>query len=251
MKNTTRRVLVLSDLHVPSHDEHTLKAVEQYLADQVWDEVVYLGDFMDFDCISHHNKDNLRAVSGKTVMKDYDQGLEILIRHQKLAPKAKFTLLEGNHEDRVERYINANPQMEGMIEVELGLELRRRRVKWVRSWSKGEVYRIGKARFIHGIYTNQFHSKKTVEAFGDNIFYGHTHDIQEFSKEMKGDNKTIVGQSLGCLCRYDMGYMKGRPNKWQQGFGVFHFRDDGYFNYFVVRIFKHSFVSPEGKLYEG
>ena len=220
------------------------------MADHKWDEVIYIGDFMDFDCISHHNKNKLREVAGKTIWKDYDVGNQILDRHQKLAPGAKFTLIEGNHEFRIEAYIDANPQMEGMIEVEKGLRLKERGINWIPFWSKGTVYKIGKARFVHGLYITQYHARKHVEAYGENVFYGHTHDVQCYSKELHGADKTMVGQSLGCLCRYDQKYMKGKPSKWQQAFAVFHFFPDGFFEYFIVRIFKSRFVSPEGKVYE-
>lgn len=221
------------------------------MADHRWDEVVYLGDFMDFGLISSHNKDNLRAVAGRQLDNEYAIGSEILDRHQKLAPHATLTLLEGNHEHRIERYVDANPVLEGKVEVDQGLELTRRKIKWIRFWSKGDVLKIGKARFIHGAYTNQYHAKKHVEAYGHSVFYGHTHDVQLFSKELKGDNKTIVGQSLGCLCNYNQPYMRGKPNKWQQAFAVFYFLPNGHFTYYVPFIFNHTFVSPEGKVYEG
>lgn len=220
------------------------------MADLSPDEVVYLGDFMDFDLISSHNKDNLRAIAGKRLDAEYVYAGQILDRHRKAAPKAKFTLLEGNHEFRIERYIDANPVLEGKVEVETGLQLLHRKINWIRCWSRGKHYKIGKARFIHGLYTNQFHAKKHVEAFGENIFYGHTHDVQSYSKELHGADKTIVGQSLGCLCRYDQGYLRGRPTKWQQAIAVFDFFPDGYFQYNVIRIFKHRFFA-DGKTYQG
>ena len=244
------RVLVLPDIHIPVHDDRSLKAVEAYMADHRWDEVVYLGDFMDFDLISSHNRENLRAISGKRLDTEYILAGWILDRHRKLAPDAKFTLIEGNHEHRVERYVDANPVLEGKVEVETGLQLIKRKIKWVRFWSKGQIHRIGKARFIHGLYTTKYHASKHVEAYGENIFYGHTHDIQSFSKELAGHDKTIVGQSLGCLCKYDQKYIRGKPTKWQQGFGVFEFFPDGFFQYNVIRIFKHRFQA-EGKTYQG
>lgn len=221
------------------------------MADHEWDEVVYLGDLMDFDLISSHNKENLRATSGKLIRREYDYGSEFLDRQQKLAPKAKFTLLEGNHDERIERYMDANPQLEGMLEMEQGLQLRMRKIKWVRFWTKGEIHKIGKAKFIHGLYTTKYHASKHAEAYGDNIFYGHTHDVQSHSKELAGADKTIVAQSMGCLCRYDQRYMRGKPSKWQQAFGVFYFFPDGHFTYYVIRIFKHRFVAPDGTVYEG
>src|ERR1035438_2762283 len=74
------RVLVLPDLHLrpacngePSgEDVQSLAAVERYVKDYKWDEVVQLGDLMSWDCISSHNLKNLRAVEGRTIQKEYD-----------------------------------------------------------------------------------------------------------------------------------------------------------------------------------
>src|SRR5207253_4459819 len=110
-----------------------------------------IGDFLDFDCISDHNARNLRAVEGATIEEDYRIGNVILDRWQGLCDK--IVLLEGNHDYRVERFIDAYPRMAGSLEVEKGLHLKERGIKWVRSWSKGEVYKVGKAGFIHGLYT--------------------------------------------------------------------------------------------------
>lgn len=237
-------------MHIPEHDERTLAAVEKYLGDHAWDEVVYLGDLMDFDLISSHNRDNLRAVAGKRLDREYVIAGEVLDRHRKAAPGAKFTLLEGNHEYRVERYVDANPVLEGKVEVETGLQLLKRRIKWVRYWSKGDVYRIGKATFIHGTYTNQYHAKKHLESYDASVFYGHVHSFQAHTKiQKKGQPR--IGQSLGCLCKLDQPYMRGRPSAWAHGFGVFYFRPDGTFNHYPVQIVKHAFTSPEGKTYQG
>lgn len=255
MSGGIKRVLVLPDTQiywdngVAGIDLKTWKAVLQYAKDYKWDEVVIVGDFLDFNCISSHNEKKPRLTEAQRISLDYEVGNQILDELAQAVGKAKITLIEGNHEFRLQRFVDGIPSLQGSIEVEKGLNLDARGVRYVRFWSEGEIYHIGKACFIHGRYTNEFHAKKTVIEYGTNVFYGHTHDVQSYSQVLKGDDKTIVGQSLGCLCVYNLPYMQGRPSKWQQAFAVFHFFPDGYFNYTVTRIFKHRFVSPEGKLY--
>jgi hypothetical protein len=247
--------IVLPDMQVPYEDRKSLHAVEKYMAAHRFDGYLNIGDFLDFDCISSHNLNNLRAVEGKRILADYDHANRILDRHQAIVrknnPKARFVLLEGNHEQRMDRYLDANPQMEGMMEVDLNLRLDQRGIRYVKSWSKGEHFTIGKANFTHGQYTNQYHASKMVNAYGENVFYGHTHDVQCMPKVLKGADKTIVGQSLGCLCEYELSYMKGRPSNWQQAFAIFQFLPDGFFTYDVRRIFKHRFIGPDGVVYDG
>lgn len=252
------RVLVLPDMQIYAGtngeilgiDLETWKAVLKYIRRYPWDECVIIGDFLDFNCISSHNDDQLRLVEGQRIRKDYIAGNTILDQLTLcLPPKCKITLVEGNHEYRMERFINKLPVLEGWVEVETGLRLKDRGIKYVKGWAKGEVYKIGKAAFIHGLYTNEHHAKKTVMRYGTNIFYGHTHDIQTYSAELKGDDKTITASSLGCLCRYDLPYMRGRPSKWQQSISVFHFQANGFFNFYPIRIFNHSFIAPDGHFY--
>jgi hypothetical protein len=252
-----RRVLVIPDLHlrpatngVPTgEDTATLAAMERYVRDHKWDVVVQLGDLMDWDCISSHNANNLRAVAGKTIQREYDHANKWLDRWQDATHGALWIIEEGNHDHRVERYIDANPAMQGLMEMDLKLGLADRKIEWVRFWSQGALYKIGNAHFGHGWYTNKYHAFRTVEEAGVCVYYGHTHDVQSFSKSLRGSDKTLEAQSLGCLCRYDQPYMRGRPSKWQQAFGVFYIRPDDFFSHSVVKIFKNHFISPEGEPY--
>src|SRR5262245_65877354 len=103
------------------------------MGDYRFDGWINIGDFLDFDCISSHNLNNLRAVENKRIFADYEAAATILDRHQTIIRKknknARFVLIEGNHDERMERYINANPACEGMLEVPVALELKRRGVE--------------------------------------------------------------------------------------------------------------------------
>lgn len=223
------------------------------MADNVWDEIVYLGDFLDFDQISKFNEEAFRNVENRRLEKDFIMANDILDRHQAIVrsknKKAKFTYLTGNHELRVEKMIDKYPVLEGLLEVNKKLELDKRGFKYVRSYPNGDLHKIGKAYFHHGLYTSRYHAAKMVDIFGVNIFYGHTHDVSSHSKVVRGKNKTLVGQSLGCLCKYDLSYVSNNPTNWQQAVTTFYFHDNGFFQYYVSRIFNHEFIAPNGKLY--
>lgn len=253
-KDKITTAIVIPDMQVPYHDVKSTKAVESFMADYSWDYYINLGDFMDFDCISAYNANKLRIVEGKRIMGDYDIANDILDRHQSIIrkknKKAEFVLLEGNHEERMERYIDANPTVEGLLEVENGLKLKERGFKWVRYRDNDNKFNLGKATFIHGQYTPKYHAYKHVENWGCNIFYGHLHDVQTFSMIKHGDNDTNVGQCMGCLCKYDQQYIKGSPTNWQQAFGVFYFKPNGHFTYYVPRIINNKFIW-NGKEYSG
>lgn len=249
------RVLVLPDLHIRAkpggEDKRSLAAVEAYMADHKWDKVIQLGDFMDFNCVSSHNLNNLRAVEGETIFDDYQVANDYLDRWMKITGKAEWVILEGNHDFRIERYIDAKPEMKGLAEVAKNLRFKQRKINWVRYWSKGDMYKAGKALFIHGCYSGDATAKKHVMAYQKNVFYAHVHSIESYPLTRQGENDTIMGMSLGTLSCYQQSYLRGTPTKWQQAFGDFHFRPSGVFNFYVPMIFNHSFIGPNGKEYRG
>ena len=250
-----RRVLAIPDPQAPFHDAVSMSILEEYMADHRWDEAIYLGDFLDYFCISKYNEGKPGTIEGRTILKELQQGERLLQRHVDILRRGnkacKIIYLQGNHEQRAYDWVSRYPHLKGLIEPENVLKFDEKDIQYVKCWADGDIYNIGKAYFTHGNYTNTHHAKKMVEAYEENIFYGHTHDCNSFNKTAKGTGKTKVGQSLGTLCAYpkDVDYMKGRPSNWQQAFGVFYFLPNGQFHYYVVRIFNDSFVSPEGKFY--
>lgn len=248
-----KKAMILPDIHIPYHDEKSISAVNQFAKENgPWDYWVQLGDLGDFDFISKFTKDNLRQLRGKTWANQYAPMNEFLDEQQVIyGTQCDYFLLEGNHDYRVECVIDRMPELEGLVEVPLQLDLEGRGIKWLKSWSEGEVLSLGRANFIHGSYHNINHTRSVVTKYGHSFFYGHTHDIMETPWERMGDDDTIVARSMGCLCSYRLKYLKGRPQKWQQGFGVFYIMADGSFTYYTPRIINHRFVGPDGKVYDG
>jgi predicted phosphodiesterase len=247
-----KRVLVLPDTQVPFHDRPAIKAALAYASQHKWHEVVVLGDFMDFDQISSYNRGQPRK-TGRRLAADYAEGNALLSAIEESCSqnggKPKFVLLEGNHDFRIEKYLDEHPEAEGMLEVEEALGLKSRGWKYVRCYAKGDTYKIGKCSFHHGLYTTNHHSKKHVEAFETNLVYGHCHDVQLTSKVNFGSGKTKMAASLGCLCSYEQEYMGKKPSNWQHAIGTMFFQKNGNFDLYISRIFDGVFTGPDGVEY--
>ena len=114
--------------------------------------------------------------------------------------------------------------------------------RWIERGYKYYAYnkplKIGKVNFIHGAYATTYHAKKHLEAYGSNIVYGHTHDIQRHSLT-KLDSGTIAAWSMGCL--KDMSpkkneWLKGRLHNWNHCFGIITFFDSPKGNFQMEQI---------------
>ena len=256
MSEKVERWIILPDMQVPYEDKRSLAAVEKYMAAHKWDGYLNLGDLLDFNALSEYSKGKPGLIElTDDVAHTFDAARTILRRHAQILRKnnvdCRMVLIQGNHDERAERYAAANPGMKDHFDVRKNLELDELRVEWVRSWATGKVFKIGNAHFIHGNYINKYHAAKMVDTYGVCIYYGHTHDIMFFPKMTKGNGETLEAGSLGCLCRYDQAYMQGRPHNWMQGVTTLFVRPGGNFNLYTSKIFNHRFTGPDGKEYQG
>lgn len=254
-----QRWIVLPDLQIPYEDERTIKAIETYMKDVAksshpFDGWLQLGDFLDFNELSRFNS-GYEASIKEDVAETFSAGNQFLDRQQKIIlsgnKNAKFVLLQGNHDFRSVDYALKFPFLKGILDFEKNLRLKERGIRYVKCWeNKENLFRLGNAYFMHGNFTPLNHAKKMVETYGVCVFYGHTHDVMEFPKSLRGKDRTITGKSLGTLCKYDQKYLKGNPTNWQQAFSEFWILPDDYFQEETVKIFKHRFLR-NGKIYHG
>ena len=251
---TIRRWIILPDMQIPYHDTRSLAAVESYMAANWWDGYLNLGDFLDFNELSTYVEGKPGAVT-EDVAETFAAGNKILDRHVMIIrtgnPKARMALLQGNHDYRAVAYAERHPGLKQHLDVPKNLRLKERGIEWIPSWQHGELFKLGNANFLHGLYTNKYHAMRMVENFGVCVYYGHTHDVQFSPKVTQGNGKTLEAGSLGCLCNYSQSYMKGSPHNWQQAVSTLFLRPNGNYNLYVSRIFGHRFIGPDGKEYEG
>lgn len=250
-------VLVLPDLQTRAprnnypegEDSKTIKAVLKYAVDLKADETVFLGDIIDLPYFSKYEQ----VPVGKAVEwyeQDVQRAKRIIDPFRDISKRVH--VIQGNHDYRGERFVAANPHLAKIVNIERDLGLKAGRAHYYRYWEdKGNLVRIGKATFGHGHYTNRYHAAKHAAVYpGTNFFYGHVHDIQSFDPVVYGHGSNNTAQSLGFLGRYDQPWLNNDPTNWQQAFAVFHFGAKGYFQHYVVRIFDHKFISPEGRAYK-
>jgi hypothetical protein len=254
LSSRTERWLIIPDLQIPYHDERSLSAVLKYASNIRWDGCIQMGDYMDWDWCSKWTKDNQRAVEGARFLSEYIIGNEVLDQIQSAVraqnPDCQITILEGNHDWRIENVIDKTPALEGLIEMEKGLRLEERNITYWKYWTHRRPYIIGDAYFIHGEYIGANHAKKTADSFHRNVFYGHTHDRQSYTKTTAyGDS--VECASLGTLSRFDLSYMGHRPSAWMQCFAEFYFRPDGRFNHYVTNVIDHTFTALDGSFWKG
>ena len=112
--------LFVTDAH--AHFEHNNKRAEylgRLIADSRPDVVIVGGDTFDMPSLSSYDKGR-KSFQGRTYSADIAVGVDfhdrLLLEVRKTKKKLpKFVFLEGNHEHRVKRAIDLQPELEGTI----------------------------------------------------------------------------------------------------------------------------------------
>ena len=245
--NTLKRGVALFDIHSPEQNIPCMNIVFEFLKDFKPHYLVLGGDQMDFGCISHHNKGKIRLTENTRLRKDYKKfQADILDKFDSIVSKrCKKYFMIGNHEYWIERLIDDNPQLEGLVEIENNLDLDSYTII-----PFNQVLTIGEINFIHGIWTNKYHAEKNIRIYNKNIVSGHLHTNQIFTVVSPINNLPRQGISVGCLCNKNMDYMHEKPSAWMHQFMYWYELEDSTFRYYLVTIL-NGIAIINGKIYNG
>jgi hypothetical protein len=245
------RITAQPDTHMKNRDHG---AVNAYLEFVEWYQphiAIIGGDLMDADGISHWPSGSLEPKAFIPEVVETRQFLDQL--QSKVGPTGQILYIEGNHEDWIRQAMVAKmPEFfYGLAELGLMPDLKallELDARGIQLFPVNEIVKIGKAHFTHGLYTGPSAPKKHLDTVKGNIYYFHTHDV--LTHHQPSISGYIESASLGCLCRLDAPFLKGKPNNWVHAFGVFEFQRNGNYSFYCPKIFNGSF-SFNGKRFGG
>lgn len=231
------RVVGIFDSHFDPFEEElpVWKIARQFLFDYKPDRVIWGGDILEVASISYFVNKVPRLAEGRRYQDDVDHGKEKIIEIVNKLHNADHDFLLGNHEYRVQRYLEHHPAMIGKMDIVRDLELEEMGMNVI---PFNEVLSIGKLSFIHGWYYNKFHTSKTLDVFGDNIIYGHVHEHQIHTRNIRAERKPYQAVSVACLSNCNPEYKRGFPTRFQNGLVVVDFNKDGTYSAKHVMIIK-------------
>ena len=230
-----QKTVLLPDIHYPHCEDKLMESVCDFIVDYEPNELVYMGDQMSLDCISSWNRQKPLLKEGQRLVDDYRKFDEDILQwHEDITnADTRRVFMIGNHEERVQWYIERNPELQGIVDIDYSLNLTERGYKVV---PFNEIHTVGKLSVLHGYYWNVYHAAKTLAAFEGNVVYAYVHNPQMYAKVSPIDRKGYhTATSLPCLCNIKPDYKKNAPNFWINGFGVVeHLPATGMFNLYTI-----------------
>lgn len=236
------------DTHIPHQNTPACKAILKLMSDVKFDKFSIMGDFLDYGCISHWNKNKHRTLEGQRLKQDYISGNSLLDEFDKRLPKdAEKYFLKGNHEVWIQDLLEEMPQFEGLIEPETQLFLPNRNYK---VFEYNQLVKFGRLFATHGIYAGANPIKKHLDELKVNILFAHTHTLGMRLSSSAAREIAFAGYNIGCVCDLGPDYMRNRPHSWTHGFSIGYFYPNGYFDIQLIRIVEGRFIF-NNKIYDG
>lgn len=237
------KILVLPDVQAkPGNDFSFLTSIGNYILAKKPDVIVNIGDFADLPSLSMHDHSGSKSMEGKRYKADIwaaREAMDALLtpiykyneRQKKFKEKQykpRMVLTLGNHENRIDRAINNDKKLEGLISIDdLPYE----------DW---EVIPFLEVVVIEGIAFSHFFTSglmgrpiTTAQALLTkqhmSCVAGHQQGRQiAFGK--RADGKGMTALIIGSCYEHDEDYLGSQGNVHWRGLYLLHGCDDGAFD---------------------
>lgn len=234
----------------PLHDQKAIDLVLKFCSDFKPTHLTFGGDMLDCGVISHWKENKHRQVEGLRLLKETDGCMADLVKPAAatIAKEGKLVYHVGNHCQWLEDYVDANPSMESLVDLDKLLNLTQTGWKII---PLGGASKLGKLYIVHGdqIGGGIHVAKRALEIYQRNIHFGHLHTHQVWTSVAPLDDEPKQGVAIPGLCQRNPGYSKDGPNRWVQGFEYGWLEPGGNFHSKVVVMINGRFYA-EGKLYK-
>lgn len=274
-----KTALIITDTQIPFHDPEALSIVQQIAKENKPDQICIVGDILDFPTLSRFMTEEPHKNS---LMDSLDTTHQLLAQLRADNPDAKIELLEGNHEQRLRRYIGEKacelygirradrPRERSVLDLGFLLRLDELEVNWHDGYPNGRHWINDRLKVVHGNTVKQL-GKTVVNMLKNDdtsSIMGHIHRFEMAQRTIPGRHagRLIMAASFGTLSRIDGavpsfhssvtgdGQQTKHIEQWQQGAGwVTYNEGDKPFDIqpITINTFDNYHTKFNGKTYEG
>jgi Calcineurin-like phosphoesterase len=242
------RVALFGDHHVPHHNKPLHAAVCAWLREFKPDRGIILGDLLDLDAVSRHRRTPEWASS---LQDNIDEAYSLLRGYIEASPGTRWTMLNGNHEERLRNSILDNlSALHGLtragdddeypvLSIPFLLRLDELGIEWTDphgTYEHGQVNITSELAARHGWIASKGSGSsalKTIDHLRYSVIIGHTHRqsiVYHTAHSIDGKPRTLLGAEAGTLANIEGGLGYAVAPDWVNGFAVAECWPDGTFH---------------------
>ena len=228
-------ILVIGDAHVEQdQDLRRFDALGNYIVQHRPEAIVSIGDFMEMACLSAWDADKRLRMEGLRYQAEIDAANLALDaidkkiaaynerqsenKKKQYAPQKVY--VEGNHEQRIFRYLERDPTFLGFADVRKDLRIDQRKWVWV---PYGDDIKIHGISFTHipfagngkPISGNDI-ANKAHRVYNNSVVFGHTHQLVFQSFQRKNSTRQQI-LNVGCFYEHQPEYIEKAPTPHWRG----------------------------------
>lgn len=204
-----QRILAIGDLHQdPRHEERLpiLTWIARFASEHRFDRIIQVGDWSTFDSVNQHDDNSTLGARLKPPIREDLSNL--LASHQAFRRginedyKPRMDFLLGNHENRLERFENANPESAGTFT--LSRDETFTQFGW-RNRPYGELFYVEGVGFTHHpvngagrAFGGKTGPQRAANESTVPVVSGHTHRRQLHDSPKIGPIDSISMVEIGC-----------------------------------------------------
>jgi len=229
-------LLIIGDPHAhPDYDNSRFEKLGKFIVKAKPDAVICMGDFADMPSLSTYDK-GTKGFEGRRYKNDVAAVIDAQEKlfaplkkyndrqrksnHKQYKPKLHMTL--GNHEDRINRATNSNPELEGAISID---DLQYKKFGWKTTPFKHSLTIKGitfSHYFTTGVSGRPISSTHVGHALVSKLHcssvQGHSH-MYNHAEQTRPDGQKIFGLSGGCYSHpyYSENWCRDTEYQWWRG----------------------------------
>jgi predicted phosphodiesterase len=233
------KTIVVGDEHVgPGQNLRRAIWLSRFIDDVKPDRVVHIGDLGTFDSLSGWDKDKRRKMEGRRYIKDVTALRKYISTSRGTLYKAYENILcEGNHEDRIARYLDYNPEMEGSLDYQrdIGIQGDWKIIPY-RSYYKHNGIAFTHVPIMENgkPVSGKYATGRALEICRDSIVFGHTHRLDYVACHRHGQAHLQEALNVGCYFEHIDDYALGSVTSYWRGLVVLDHYKHGRFSFEAV-----------------
>lgn len=203
----SKKILIIPDAHVTNGQDLSRFDKVRSIIDKRHPDIILIGgDFADILSLSSFDKNNKLTIEGRRYRTEIDAvntALDKLLSYNKRGYTPRLIYLIGNHETRVARYVDQNPQLDGHMDVVSDLKLKQRNFEVI---PYKKFIEIDNILFTHvpinaagQPLTGKFAAQKAADLMSKSLVFFHVHQILQCSCIRHGDEELIQVYNAGCF----------------------------------------------------
>jgi predicted phosphodiesterase len=224
------RYLILSDIHLPFHNEEALAAALEWAMNNQITDIILNGDILDCYDVSRFSKEIKRP----KISEELEMGRQFFAYLRDLFPTQNIYYKIGNAREFSDM-------------TEFGLESLLKVNDFKIKVVNREMIKIGKLIVLHGHELGESVFSPVNPARGmflkakASILFGHNHQVSHHSENnLNGDQVGVW--STGCLCELTPEYRMYAYTKWSHGFAFVEVLEDGTFHVNNMKILNGKII---------